>query len=150
MSAGRVKDNKNQKARRAKPEVDQVTPELAALLDEFTDDEIASGVVMAPKEALEGAPVSIEGMEAAYERAVLTESLSRLLRLARNSQELSLAELGRLLHVSKARVHQLEEEGANLEVSTLCRYADALGYDVLLTFKERDDGKTITAPVRKA
>lgn len=148
MSAARVKAKTGQKVAKTKPEVDEVTPELAALLDEFSDSELTTGVVEAPQGTLDGATMSAEEIATAYETAVLAESLSRLLRLARSSKQLSLAALAKRLKVSKARVHQLEDEGANLEMSTLCRFADALGYDVLLTLKDRDDGNTITAPVR--
>ena len=50
------------RAGRGKPEVDHVSPELEALLDTFTDEEVATGVIW-PRMTLDGLQAELEGMD---------------------------------------------------------------------------------------
>lgn len=148
MSARRNENKETRATSRAKPEVDHVSPELKALLGTFTDEEITTGEVRPPEESSVGGAMTADEIEAELGTAILEEDLAALLRKARTSKKLSLKEVGQRLRVSKTRVHQLEEKDANLEVATLCRVADALGYDVMVTFTERKEGKSIAARMK--
>jgi DNA-binding XRE family transcriptional regulator len=129
------------------PEVDEMTPEIEALLAQFTDEEVKTGIIAGPgyPEALRHTPESFAKL---LESAIIEPSLDRLLKDARDAARMSLREMAEALCVSRARAHQLEQAGANLQLETLQRAAEALGYDVQVTFIPRDEDKAaLTAPV---
>ena len=134
--------------KRPAPEVEHVTPELETLIAQFTDDEIATGVVQRT-----GTPAgrpqrhTAKSLLGRLTDAILERSLAQLLRSARATAGLTLAEAAGHLGVTRSRVHQLEQEGANLELHTLQRYANALGYDLQIVFVPRGhDTPTLRAP----
>ena len=137
------------KKKRSAPEVDQVTPELEALLGQFSDEEIESGVVARPAGSSEPRYRSDPAdLQKRLSSALCEESLARLLRSARATAHFSLADVASRLSVSRGWIHQLEQEGANLQLGTLHRLADALGYDVQVSFVSREEDKpTLTAPL---
>lgn len=132
------------------PEVDEASPELDALLAEFTEEEIETGVVaLAPEAPVPMQPHDASDLQKRFANAMLEASLSRLLRSARSNAHLSLTDVAERLGVSRSWVHQLEKEGANLQIDTLNRLADALGYDVQVSFIARsDDEPTLSTPLR--
>lgn len=69
--------------------------------------------------------------------ALLAESIGEMLRQARVKSGLTGTELAARLGLSKVRVSQLERVGLDIEVSTLVRVADALGYELHLELVER-------------
>lgn len=135
--------------KRPVPEVDQVTPELEALLAQFTDEEIETGIMtrgprVQPDQ--EHTPTSLRGLLA---DAMLQESLAQLLSCARATADYSLADMAERLGVTRSRAHQLECAGANLELKTLERCAQALGYEARVVFvPKNDDRPVLAAPVR--
>jgi ribosome-binding protein aMBF1 (putative translation factor) len=118
------------------------------MLEHFTREEVQSGVVERP--GGEPAPGrSFDEVRDALAEALLQDSLAALLKSARASAQLSLADVAERLSVSRGWIHQLEQDGANLQIATLARLADALGYDVRVTFVARDEGRSpLSAPLR--
>ena len=134
--------------KRPTPHVDQVTPDIEALLAQFSDEEIATGVITpaaapAPAERLTHAALLAHLSDALVER-----SLAQLLHSARTTSSFSLADMAERLGVTRSRAHQLEQEGVNLTILTLQRCASALGYDAQVVFVPREPEKpTLVAPV---
>lgn len=124
-------------SKRPAPDVDLVTPELEALLEQFSDDEIETGVLARGAVAADSEHHTAESLKALLGRAVLERSLGQLMRSARANAGLSLADVAQRLGVTRSRVHQMEREGANLELHTVERYANALGYEVRVVFVTR-------------
>ena len=134
--------------KRTTPHVDQVTPELEALLAQFSDEEIATGVIAPASTPTPTERHTPDTLLAHLGDALVERSLAQLLHSARTAASFSLADMAERLGVSRSRVHQLEQEGANLELQTLGRCASALGYDVQVVFVPREHDKpTLTAPV---
>lgn len=124
--------------KRPTPEVEQVTPELENLLAQFTDEEIETGVIAratspaAPSES--HTPTTLQHL---LDTALLERSLAQLLRSAREAAGLSLADTAKRSGLTPERVQELEQEGADIELHTLDRYANALGYDLQIVFIPR-------------
>jgi ribosome-binding protein aMBF1 (putative translation factor) len=130
------------------PDPGESAEEVASLLERFTADEVDSGTVERPgSERLAGS--SFVEFQESFADALLQDSLSTLLQSARSAAHLSLADVAERLSVSRSWIHQLERDGANLQIATLARLADALGYDVHVTFVARDEERpTLSAPLR--
>jgi ribosome-binding protein aMBF1 (putative translation factor) len=130
------------------PDPGESAEEVASLLERFTADEVDSGTVERPgSERLAGS--SFVEFQESLADALLQDSLSTLLQSARSAAHLSLADVAERLSVSRSWIHQLERDGANLQIATLARLADALGYDVRVTFVARDEERsTLSAPLR--
>jgi len=126
--------------KRPDPEMDQVTPELDTLLAQFTDEEIETGVIAHSAVATSTEHHTTETLQRHLNAALFERSLAQLLRSARAAAGLSLADVAQRLGVTRSRVHQLEHEGANLELHTIQRYASTLGYDVRIVLVPRDGG----------
>lgn len=124
-------------SKRPAPEVDPETPELKALLEQFSDAEIETGVLTRGAVAADSERHTAKSLEVLLGRAILERSLGRLMRSARANAGLSLADVAQRLGVTRSRVHQMEREGANLELHTVERYANALGYEVRVVFVTR-------------
>ena len=92
-----------------------------------------------PKEGWTGADI-----EQAVEDLYLTESIGEALRAAREGRELSGTKLAQRLGIGRSRVSQLEHKDDDLELRTLYRVLDALGYDLELKLIPREGGKVIT------
>lgn len=144
--------------REARPRPDR-TPEVTArasgsdvaldtLLESFSQSEVESGIVSAGR-GREGAGLTADGVVDRLADALVEVSVARLLRTARDRAGLTLAELAERLHISRGRVHQLERDGANLEIGTVGRVASALGYEARIAFVPRDAsaGSALIAPV---
>ena len=130
------------------PDPGETTEEVASLLERFTADEVESGIV--ERSGSERGPASsFDEFRQSFADALLQDSLSTLLQSARSTAHLSLADVAERLDVSRSWIHQLERDGANLQIATLARLADALGYDVRVTFVARDEERPpLSAPLR--
>jgi transcriptional regulator with XRE-family HTH domain len=62
------------------------------------------------------------------------EALGRALREIRQTQRLTLREVGDRLGVSYQMVQKIEREDGNHTIATLLRYAEAVGYGVEIRF----------------
>lgn len=130
------------------PDPGEMAEAVASLLERFTADEVESGIV--ERSGSERAPgSSFDEFQESFADALLQDSLATLLQSARAAAHLSLADVAARLSVSRSWIHQLERDGANLQIATLARLADALGYDVRVTFVARDEERPpLSAPLR--
>jgi ribosome-binding protein aMBF1 (putative translation factor) len=80
---------------------------------------------------------SAMGLEQRLQTELLDHNIGEMLRQARQKNGLTGAELAKRLGISKVRVSQLERVGSKVEVSTLVRVANALGYDLQVKLVER-------------
>jgi ribosome-binding protein aMBF1 (putative translation factor) len=80
---------------------------------------------------------SVPDLQNGLSDALLAESIGEMLRQARVKSGLTGTELATRLGLSKVRVSQLERVGLDIEVSTLVRVADALGYELRLELVQR-------------
>ena len=132
----------------------ELSAEALAILAELSDNEIATGMVEAvdPAQLPEGLVEkwTVLQVKEVLADAALERSVSDLLSRARLESSLTLAEVGKRLGVSRARVSQLEHPDANLELKTLIRLADALDYDIVLALKPRTGtGEPLAAELRR-
>ena len=88
-------------------------------------------------------PITPTGITSMLEEALISRSLSHMLKSARNESGMTLTEVSERMGVSRGRIGQLESEGSNLEAQTLARLADALEYDVVLTLRPRVAGRQV-------
>ncbi len=110
---------------------------LAALLAEFSAEEIATGEIKGtpPKGLLEVS--TPQEIRARVEQITIGKQIGAMLKEARVKRGLTLDNVAKVLQVSKARVSQLEQAHANLELKTLTRYAAALDLEVHLELRPR-------------
>jgi DNA-binding Xre family transcriptional regulator len=59
------------------------------------------------------------------------------LKVARMREGLSLADVSEKTGIERGNISKLENNVDNIEINTLVRLADALGYDVVVDFKRR-------------
>jgi ribosome-binding protein aMBF1 (putative translation factor) len=85
----------------------------------------------------------LEAVVATVNEEVLLHSVGDLLRLAREQQGMSLRELAQKLEVKHPRIVQLEKAQTAIELQTLSRHANALGYDIRLEFIPRAGGEVL-------
>jgi ribosome-binding protein aMBF1 (putative translation factor) len=110
---------------------------LDALLAQFSPEEIATGEITGkpPKGLLEVS--TPQDIRARVEQIMIGKQIGAMLRDARVKRGLTLENVASVLQVSKARVSQLEQANANLELKTLARYAAALDLEVHLELRPR-------------
>ena len=87
---------------------------------------------VAVSEAQLSPPTSADELAVQVEEALVAASAGDLIGRARAARGLSMRELAAQLGVSSARVSQVQH-GGGVEVQTLVRYAQALGYELTLT-----------------
>lgn len=110
---------------------------LNALLAKFSAEEIATGEIRGtpPNGLLEVS--TPQEIQARVEQAMIAKNIGAMLKEARVKRGLTLENVAQVLNVSKARVSQLEQASANLELKTLTRYAAALDLEVHLELRPR-------------
>ena len=89
-------------------------------------------------------PTSADELAVQVEEALVAASAGDLIGRARAARGLSMRELAAQLGVSSARVSQVQH-GSGVEVQTLVRYAQALGYELTLTLTPLEGGPPIVA-----
>jgi hypothetical protein len=110
--------------------------ELMALLDELGEGEVV---------ITGGGRVAGEGYSAAeiareLSDAIVADSVGEMLARARKESGQSLRHVGTAAGVSHGRVRELERS-SNLEVATLTRMAEAMGYEVKIILEPRGHGR---------
>ena len=125
----------------------EIGPELRALLSEISQEEIETGLLqgLEVQTAKTWTPTEIQNT---VQTELGIQNLGKLLALARAEQGKSLAEVSKTIGVSRGRVHQREQEGANLEIRSFVEQARALGFDVIVTLKPRHQGQELRAEIR--
>jgi DNA-binding XRE family transcriptional regulator len=113
--------------------------EIGPLVETFGRSEVESGIVSRQRgRALDRSGPTPDDIMGRLAEALVEASLARLLRTARDRAGLTLSELAERLGVSRGRVHQLERDGANLELGTVGRLAAALCYEARIAFLPRE------------
>ena len=121
--------------------------EFMALLETFTDEEIATGRATSsnPPKGLISEDTS-ENFKEKFEKIMLEENLKKALAKARANRKITLKEAAAKEGISLPRAQQIENADTKLEVQTLVRHAAALDYSVSITLTPKDGvGETITA-----
>jgi DNA-binding phage protein len=125
----------------------KIGSELQALLSEISQEEIETGLLQAPEllTAKTWTPTEIQNT---VQTELGIQNLGKLLALAQAEQGKSLAEVSKSTGVSRGRVHQREQESANLEMRSFVEQARALGFDVIVTLKPKHQGRELRAEIR--
>jgi DNA-binding XRE family transcriptional regulator len=119
--------------------------ELKRLLTVFTPEEIETGKVQRRQtQANTQSAVSATEFQIQLENALIEQDLQNALKRLRKERGETLAELATQIGISTTRAGQIEKEAANLELRTLVRHVEALGYELTLTFTPKNpNGKVI-------
>jgi ribosome-binding protein aMBF1 (putative translation factor) len=129
----------------------QPGPALQTLLDKVAKGEIAEDAIITPKvkpskaKPKGRASWTPERIKQKVAEELLTYSLGELLEQARLAKGVSAAQHATRLRVTRSQIYQNERPDANLELATLLRHAEALGYsvEVVLTSKRGDAGRLV-------
>lgn len=110
------------------------------LLEELGDDTspVVTDSAQGPFE--EWTPAQIE---AAVQEMVAAKSVGELLAEARKQSSMTMTEVAEKMHVTKGRVNQLEHPEANLEVATVARMAQAMGYKMTIMLEPETSDKKL-------
>jgi DNA-binding Xre family transcriptional regulator len=95
-------------------------------------------------EAFLSAPVSPLELAVEVQEGIVAQSAGDLIGRARAMRGLSMRDLAARLGISSARVSQVQHSGESIEVQTLARYAEALGYHLSLALIPKEGGEPIT------
>jgi len=122
--------------------------EMVALLENATDEEIDGGGLAQPTppdpsrvpHPDEWTPTRIH--EAVYGEFAL-EQAGKLIEQAREKRGLSTRELAQKVGVSQPRVIQVQNAGETLNLTTLVKFAGALGYRLRLEFVPEEGGESL-------
>lgn len=115
------------------------TPNLEALLSELSAEELKTGIIEnnpnPPVGLLEVAqPIARHQLE----DAILESDLRHALTRARKNSGATIRDVAKTQNISVARAHEIEHANLKLELQTLVRHANALGYEVSLTLTPHD------------
>jgi transcriptional regulator with XRE-family HTH domain len=87
--------------------------------------------------------MSLERVLYNFNEELLLRNVGELLRMAREQRGMTLRDLAEKLEVKHPRIVQLEKAQTAIELQTLTRHAEALGYDIRLEFIPRDGGEIL-------
>ena len=121
---------------------------MLALLEKVTDEEIENGGLAKPAPVDpnrvphpdEWTPARIR--EAVYGEFTL-EQAGKLIEQAREKRGLSTQELAQKVGLSQPRVIQVQNAGETLNLTTLVKFAGALGYRLRLEFVPQEGGESL-------
>jgi ribosome-binding protein aMBF1 (putative translation factor) len=97
-----------------------------------------------PRTLREGANVvamSQKDLEALFE--VQVQNAAELIRKAKEKRRVSQRDLANRVGVANPRVAQIQKAGNAIEIPTLAKYAEALGYDLEIAFVPRQGGERL-------
>jgi hypothetical protein len=117
---------------------------LKALLEEISPEELETGILKTNRKTKAKVWTAAD-IQNTVQTELTVRSVGKLLSLARAERGQTLTEVSQNLSLSRGRVHQREQEDANLEVRSLVEQAGALGFDVIVTLKPRKVGRNIRA-----
>jgi DNA-binding XRE family transcriptional regulator len=133
---------------KSKPTKEQLKRDLN--LDELPDDhfmELLERIGDSPYIEGPGVPGMLEEwtpeqIEAVVQDMFLAQSVSELLEEARKQSGLTMNDVAEKMSVSRGRINQLEHPDANLEVATVTRMAQAMGYKVTIMLEPESADKS--------
>ncbi len=82
-----------------------------------------------------------ERIEAVVQDMFLAKSIGELLEEARKQSDMTMNDVAEKMQVSRGRINQLEQPDANLEIATITRVAQAMGYHVTMTLEPKSKNK---------
>ncbi len=85
-----------------------------------------------------------EQLRSTLHAELTARSAGELVEKAMQSQQVSLRELAERLGVVNSRVAEIRKSGQAIEVQTLARYAQALGYDLEIAFVAKSGERLVT------
>lgn len=88
--------------------------------------------------------MSPKGLVTTLEREVQTERVGELLKQARETQGVTLRELAKRMKVKHPTIVNFEK-ASSVELSTVARVAEALGYEVWLELTPKQGGEMLSA-----
>ena len=121
-----------------------MTPELVALLNQFSPEEIETGLLRARPGTTPGMPLEVKGLRRNLQNLLEQATVGELLERARKEKEETQTSVGQKLGVTRGRMSQ-RENAKSLPLRDVVLQADALGYDVRLVLEPRDGGKSLEA-----
>lgn len=107
----------------------------------------AKGIAYQKKASKKAQAETFEVFQQRWERAVVVESVGDVLAKARTESNLSLSQTAKKTKLTRGRMAQLEHHNANLEIQTIVRQAQALGYRVRLSLEPEDEAKAVITVV---
>jgi ribosome-binding protein aMBF1 (putative translation factor) len=90
--------------------------------------------------------MSQKDLEALFE--VEVQSAAELIRTAKEKGRISQRDLASRVGVANPRVAQIQKAGNAIEIPTLAKYAEALGYDLEVAFVPRQGGERLVTKAR--
>jgi hypothetical protein len=115
------------------------TLNLDALLLELSPEELETGIIQSnPNPPIGLLELADENPRYQLENAILETDLRHALTRARKNAGATIREVAELEGISVARAHEIEHANLKLELQTLVRHANALGYEVGLTLTPKD------------
>jgi ribosome-binding protein aMBF1 (putative translation factor) len=87
--------------------------------------------------------LSQKELEALFEIEV--QNAAELIRKAKEKRRISQRDLASRVGVANPRVAQIQKAGNAIEIPTLAKYAEALGYDLEIVFVPRQGGERLVA-----
>jgi DNA-binding phage protein len=116
---------------------------LEALFQALEKGELAEDAAIPSKKPNQQSFWTPERIQSTIQHEVVAHSLGELLEKARRAKGISAANHAKNLGVTRSQIYQSELPDANLELATLLRHADALGYEVevVLNPKGKSKGK---------
>jgi hypothetical protein len=115
------------------------TPNLEALLSELSAEELQTGIIQSnPNLPVGLLEVAQPNARHQLENAILESDLRHALTRARKNSGATIRDVAKTQKISVARAHEIEHANLRLELQTLVRHANALGYEVSLTLTPRD------------
>jgi ribosome-binding protein aMBF1 (putative translation factor) len=124
---------------------EETSPELLAMLAEFSDPEIAQGGLAKPvsQQATPSSGWTPQQIRETVDTEVALEQAGKLIEQARAKRGMSTRELARKVGVSQPRVMQVQGAGDSLNLATLVKFASALGYHVRLELVPDEGGEPL-------
>jgi ribosome-binding protein aMBF1 (putative translation factor) len=115
------------------------TPNLEALLSELSAEELATGIIQSNPNPPAGLLTAANNNPRhQLEDAILESDLRHALTRARKNSGATIRDVAKTQGISVARAHEIEHANLKLELQTLVRHANALGYEVSLSLTPRD------------
>jgi ribosome-binding protein aMBF1 (putative translation factor) len=102
----------------------------------------------APPRKLLSKSLTMSHLEQAASEMIIVHTVGEMLAKARSETQLSTRQLAKKVTVSHPRVLAVEKTDTQIEVQTLVRYAQAMGYDVKLSFVPKGGGREIVGELR--
>ncbi len=96
-----------------------------------------------PQHALLSPSLTMQEFQSELETTIQAAKVGELVKMARKVRKISVRDLAKKINVSHPRVLEVENSDSTLELQTLVRYANALGFKVKVSFAPVEGGKIL-------